>query len=180
MKPFFRLVRLVPLVLLLASCGTSVVAGSHMPTPVDVSNRPTFAWVPNPDAIHGDPRLEGNQFFEDRLQEAVAWHLSLRGIRPTVSAPTFTVHHHLTLSEHAYFEEVMDDAGVTRVDTYPYERGSVTVHMMDAATGGTVWVGWAQANIEPALTSPDAMQRWVYDVVGAMFEKWPIPGRDGS
>lgn len=174
------LLRLSPL-LLLAACGPSVNSGSHMPTPIDVSGRPTFRWDQTSDVVVGDRRLEGNPFFEDRLHETVAWHLALRGIRPLVDgSPTFLVHHHLTLDNHVYIDEIMDDAGVTRVEQYPYERGSVTVHMIDADTRSTVWVGWAEANIEPALKSPEAMRRWVDEIVAAMFAKWPIPTREGG
>lgn len=175
MKSFVRLFIPLSLPLLVAACGPSITSGSHMPTPIDVTGRPTFRWNDGSNVVAGDPRLEGNPFFEERLYEAVAWHLALRGVRPLVDgAPAFLVHHHLTLDQHVYIEEIMDDAGVSRVEQYPYERGSVTVHMLDAATGSTVWVGWAEANIEPALKSPEAMRRWVDEVVAAMFEKWPM------
>ena len=51
------------------------------------------------------------------------------------------------------------------------------VHIVDARTGEDQWVGWAQASVESALTGPDAMRAWVYDLVGAMFQNWPVPPR---
>jgi hypothetical protein len=179
MNPVARLAHILPIVLL-SGCGVSITAGSHMPSPIDVGDGPTFAWNQGSDRVGGDPRLEGNQFFEESLHEAVAWHLALRGIREASASPTYLIHHHLTLAEHAYVEEVMNDAGVSRTETVSYEEGSVTVHIVDAATGGTVWLGWAQADVEPALHGPEEMRRWVYDLVGSMFRKWPVPQNVGG
>ena len=60
-----------------------------------------------------------------------------------------------------------------------YEGGSVVIHMEDVRTGRDVWFAWADANIEPALTSPDAMKNWVYKPVGDMSEEWDVPPRGG-
>jgi hypothetical protein len=53
----------------------------------------------------------------------------------------------------------------------------VVLHIVDARSGDDLWVAWAQANIEPALASPDAMRGWVYGLVGEMFERWNVPER---
>lgn len=165
---------------MLSACGVPIVAGSHFARDLTGTRGATFAWDQSGDLVLGDPRLEGNSFFEDRLHEAVEWHLALRGIRLARSSPTFVAHHHLTLTEHEYVEEVMDDAGIPWTQSYTYEQGSVAVHLVDAATGETVWLAWAQADIRPALAGPDQMQAWVYGLVNEMFRRWPIPSRTGE
>ena len=49
--------------------------------------------------------------------------------------------------------------------------------IVDARSGEDVWVGWGEANVEPAFASPAAMERWVYDLVGHMFKDWPVQPR---
>ena len=63
------------------------------------------------------------------------------------------------------------------VATDVYEGGSMVVHIEDARTGEDVWVAWGQANVEPAFIGPENMRRWVYNLVGSMFDDWPVPPR---
>lgn len=168
------------LVPVLAACGVPIQSGAHLAPSWEINRRATFRWNDVADRTAGDTRLEDNRFFHDRLHEAVEWELSLRGIRYGETDPDLLIHHHLSLADHAWEQEVTDEAGVTRTETEIYEGGSIVVHIVDARTREDVWVAWAQANIEPALVSPDAMRNWVYDLVGRMFNDWPVPARDGA
>jgi len=168
------------LIPLLAGCGVPIESGAHLSPAWDAGRRATFAWRDEADRTLGDPRLEGNRFFHERLHEAVEWELSLRGIHYSATNPDLLIHHHLTLADHAWEQEVTDEAGVTHTESEIYEGGNVVIHVVDTRTGDDVWVGWARANIEPALVSPDAMRNWVYDLVGAMFSDWPVPERSAS
>jgi hypothetical protein len=161
----------------LSGCGVPIASGSHFALELEPAAQPTFAWRDESDRIVGDSRLEGNRFFHQRLHEAVEWELSLRGIRYSENDPDLLIHHHLSLADHVMESEVIDDSGATTTESYVYEGGSVVMHIEDARTGEDVWVAWAQANVEPALRSPDAMRGWVYDMVGNMFSRWPVPPR---
>jgi hypothetical protein len=153
------------------------MSGSRFGTGADASTPLTFAWNQDRDLVVGDPRLQNNLFFEERLHEAVEWELSLRGFRRTDGDPDLLIHHHLTLADHELVEEIIDQEGYSRTEVYSFEEGTVAVHLVDARTGQTYWVAWGQANIEPALYGPDAMQEWVYDIVHQMFRSWSIPVR---
>jgi hypothetical protein len=137
----------------------------------------TFSWNQDRDLVIGDPRLANNQFFEDRLHDAVEWELSLRGFRRVDESPDLLIHHHLSLADHEMVQEIIDQSGASSTEVYSFEEGTVVVHIVDTRAGGAFWVGMAQANIEPALAGPDAMRDWVYDVVGLMFNEWPMPTR---
>jgi hypothetical protein len=160
-----------------AGCGVPVQSGAHFATGVQPPARTTFAWNDAADRTQGDVRLEDNALFHTLLHEAVEWELNLRGIRHTDSNPALLIHHHLSLADHELETEVIDGEGYQSTETYVYEGGSVVLHIVDARTESDAWVAWAQANVEPALTSPAAMRRWVYDLVGKMFEDWPVPPR---
>jgi hypothetical protein len=160
-----------------AGCSVPIQSGAHFASGREPGQETTFAWNDEADRTQGDVRLEDNAFFHARLHEAVEWELNLRGIRHSESNPALLIHHHLSLADHEMEREVVDDAGVATSETEIYEGGSVVLHIVDAQTGDDVWVAWAQANIEPALTNPDAMRSWVYDLVGEMFDDWPVPER---
>ncbi len=162
------------LVPLLASCGPAIRSGMHSAPGAALDGDLTFLWDQESDRAYGDPRLEGNRFFEDRLHEAIEWELALRGIHWTDSAtPTLRVHHHLSLTDHRWQEEIAEEGGYTRTEEFTAEEGSVMVHILDAMTGKEVLVGWALADVDAAIADPDAMRSWVYALVGRMFEPWP-------
>ena len=172
------------LLFFVASCATPVTSGSYFdPTAFFSPDRGggqgvTFAW--DQETVIGDPRLANNEFFEERLHEAVEWELSLRGFRRDDLFPRLLLHHHLTLADHELLLEGPDDPASESIGptTFVFEEGSVVVHLADLETGDDLWLGWAVANVEPALEGPDQMRTWVYRIVGEMFKDWPIPERD--
>lgn len=177
MRSMTRWTSLLVLPLALAACGVPIMSGSQFASGADPSEPLTFAFNQSRDMAAGDPRLQNNQFFEDRLHEAIEWELGLRGIRHVEDSPDILVHHHLTLSDHDMVDQIIDEQGMSRTEVYSFEEANVVVHLVDAETGGNFWVGWAQANVEPALRGPDAMRGWVYDLVERIFANWTVPGR---
>jgi len=161
----------------IASCSVPIQSESSLTPGVDLGILRTFAWDQDLALPSGDPRLENNHFFLDRMHEAIEWELSLRGFRHEESAPDLLLHHHLTLADHELVDEVIDDSGVTITRQFSYQEEPVMVHAADPESGADLWVAWAWANVEPALVSPDAMRGWVYSLVNEMFSDWPVPGR---
>lgn len=178
-----RSVLLAGLAFAMASCSTPVTSGSYFdPTAFFTPNRgggqgATFAW--DESTVTGDPRLANNQFFTDWLHEAVEWELALRGFQPDELFPRLLLSHQITLVDEELTIEGPSDPTTESVgaSTYVFEEGSVVVQVADLETGRNLWMGWAAANVEPALEGPDEMRIWVYQIVGAMFEDWPVPGR---
>jgi len=157
----------------LAACGIAPHGATPPPAP---ASGLTFAWHQAGDQVLGDSRLEGNQLFEQSLHEAVAWELSMRGIHYDESAPKLLVHHHLRLANHELVSEMMDEEGNRITETYTYDEGSVVVHI-HFPDDRNFWIGWADADVAPALGGPEEMRKWVYKRVHEMFKTWPIPPR---
>lgn len=161
----------------LSACGVPIQSGAHFTENWAADRHATFAWRDERDRVVGDSRLVGNQFFHRRMHDAVEWELALRGIRYNEDDPDIMVHHHLSLADHSYETEVLDDSGEMMVQTETYEAGNLVIHMVDARNGDDLWISWGRANVEPALASPENMEGWVYDLVGQMFERWPVAER---
>ena len=136
----------------LAACGVPVRTGTYSPPGSQAAPGTTFAWNEQRDRVVGDPRLENNQFFEDRLHEAIEWELALRGIRHDESSPDLMVHHHLTLADHEFVQEMYDEAGNPMSEVYEYEGGTVVVHLVNATTNATAGTGNWDIYINPAAS----------------------------
>ena len=174
MQARHRSIAAAGLVFVLAACGPTIRSGMRRAPDAQLGGGLTFVWDQESDRVYGDVRLEGNRFFEDRLHEAVEWELALRGIHRTDAATgDLRVHHHLSLTDHTWEEEIAEEGGYTRTELLTAEEGSVVVHVVDAATGKDIWVGWAEAAVDVAFTDPDSMRSWVYALVGEMFDGWP-------
>jgi hypothetical protein len=159
----------------IASCGVSIQSESALTPGVDLGSLQTFAWDQEMDLPSGDPRLENNHFFLDRMHEAIEWELSLSGFRHDESSPDLLLHHHLTLADHGLpADSVIDDSGFVTTRPYSYEEGTVMVHAADPETSGSRGGG---PTSNQRLLSPDAMRTWVYSIVREMFRDWPVPGR---
>ena len=100
----------------------------------------------------------------------------MRGIRYQESASTLLVHHHLSLAGHEMETEVVDESGNKVTEVSSYDEGSVAVHL-HYPDGRTLWVGWARADMGPAIEGPESMRKWVYAIVHNMFKSWPVPVR---
>ncbi len=183
MRAPIRLLFTACLALAVASCGVPIASdaffapGAFFSPDAAGSRGLTFAWNQESDQMMGDPRLQTNPFFEDRIHEAVEWELSLRGMRRVESSPDLFVHHHSTLADHVYVTDVVDDSGVTTSEVFSYEEGTIVVHLADPGSEEDLWVAWAAANVEAALAGPDDMRMWVYAIVEEMFKDWPVLGR---
>jgi hypothetical protein len=173
-----KLASMAVLASVVTACGVPIQSGTYRSPSAQLDRGLTFAWNEESDRETGDSRLEGNRFFEERLHEAIEWELALRGIHPAEGgAPDLRIHHHLTLEDHDYAADVVDESGVSSTEVYTIEEGNVVVHLVDADSGETLWIGWGQANVEPALTSPANMSDWVYALVREIFDDWAVPGR---
>lgn len=159
--------------LLTTACAIPITSRSQFAPGWGPERRATFAWQDRRDRVVGDARLSGNEFFHQRLHEAVAWELSLRGMRYSEDEPDLLIHHHLSLTDHELESIVVDEMGVEYTDSYVYEDGSLVIHIVHARTGEDVWIGWGAGNVEPAFNSPEAMRSWVYELVGEIFDDWP-------
>ena len=171
---WFALMLAIPM---LTACSIPIRSAAHVAPSFEPARQATYAWRDTLDRVQGDSRLEGNEYFHERLHEAVGWELSLRGFRYDDADPDLFIHHHLSLADHFMESEIIDEAGMSTTETYTYEGAGLVVHIVDARTGEDMWVAWAEASVEPAFRSPDAMSRWVYDLVGDMFKDWPVPPR---
>lgn len=162
-----------------AACSVPIQAGADFSRGTDFSPYRTFAWGPSDALPTGDPRLDNNPFFQERVRAAVEAELTNRGYELVSESADLLVHYHASVRDRVDVFETdreygYDPEGSTQV--VQYEEGTLVVDMADAATKRVLWRGWAQGDLGSALADRDRMERHVQDGVARMFEEFPAAG----
>jgi hypothetical protein len=162
-----------------AACSVALTAGADFDPNVDFDRYHTFAWDEADELPTGDPRLDDNPFFVQRLHTTIQARLGERRIRYSADNPDLLVHHHATVRDRV--EVIAADrergyeptASGEGAEVIQWEEGTILVDIADAETRQIVWRGWAMADVEQALNDPVKMTELVYDAVAKMFELFP-------
>lgn len=176
MRPIARLTVAVLGALALSACATTSV-GSFVERNIELGHYRTYTWGPADGQATGDPRLDNNEFFEERVQDAVEGHLNVRGFVKTESAvPDLLVHFYANVSQE------VDPDGVDRpyatceeCKPFVFDTGTIVVDLVDAHTHRLVWRGWAKGNIDGVVDNQSWMEKRVDETVERILEQLP-PG----
>lgn len=166
-----------------SACAMGIAAGADFPPNVDFTRYATFSFDEPDDRPVGDPRLENNPFFEDRVHAAIAVELAARGITRGSDGPTLVVHHHATVRDRVEVYEVDRREGFGTPEygegtqVVQYEEGTFLIDIADAETNDIIWRGWARFDIGRALANPQTMAETIDEAVGAMFRRFPVEER---
>jgi hypothetical protein len=165
--------------LVVAGCATIRVS-SHSDRGLIWSKYTTYDWGPADALPAGDPRLDKDPFFEDRVEGAIEKAMAKRGFvrAPASGQPDLLIHYHASITERldvdrldrssAYCATAECSSGVTR-----YEAGTLVVDIVDATSNVLIWRGWAQGSVEGVLGNRDRLRRRIDESVTRMFESLP-------
>ena len=165
-----------------AGCATLIVS-SHIERGVNFADYLTYDWGPPDNLPVGDPRLDNNPFFNDRLQGAIEKGLAARGYERvnTGVEPQLLLHYHASVNQkvdvykedHPYGYCYGDDCAARVVE---FEEGTLILDIVDAATKKVVWRGWAQDAMDGVINNQDRLERQVDDSVAKMMLLLPKGG----
>jgi hypothetical protein len=142
---------------LLPACSAMRVS-SHVERGVDFTRYRTFDWG-IPDALPtGDPRLDNDRYFEDRVEGAIEKLMAERGytrVEPG-AAPDVRIHYHAVVDRRLDINEADRRDGICRPEgctpgIVDYQQGTLVVDLVDVRTNRLVWRGWAQEGIDGVL-----------------------------
>jgi hypothetical protein len=174
MRPTARLTVAALGAVLLSACATANIR-SFVERGVDVRQYRTYSWGPVVEQATGDPRLDNNQFFQERIQAAVERHLNARGFeKTTAEASDLLIHYHASV------EQVVNPNGLDRpyascdaCEPYVYDAGTIVIDLVDARTHRLVWRGWAEGGIDGVVDDQTWMEKRVDDTVARIMERLP-------
>jgi hypothetical protein len=157
----------------LAGCAATV--RSYVDRTADFATYRTYAWGPVDTFSTGDPRLDNNTFFRDRLQTAANAQFTARGFEQReIEGADLLLHYHISVTQHIDVNAIDQRYGYCdECRPEVYDAGTLTLDLIDARTGRLVWRGWADRSIEGVLDQQDWMERQIDEAVVRILERLP-------
>lgn len=161
----------------LTACAT-VGVSSYRDRQADFTRYRTFDWGPADALPTGDPRLDQNAYFQDRLQGAVERGLAHRKLERSEkgASPDLLIHYHANISRRLNVNQVDYAYGYTvdvQSQIHEYEAGTLVLDIVDTRTQEVVWRGWAQGNMTDLLRDEGKMTAWIESAVQRMLAQLP-------
>jgi hypothetical protein len=121
----------------------------------DFSRYRSYAWAPADGVSTGDPRLDNNRFFSQRVEEAVDMQLAARGFERASAATA-----DLLVRVHARM--VQRD-----------EVGTLLVDLTDRRTNTLAWRGWADDAFDAVIDDQRWMEATIDNAVARILARLP-------
>lgn len=179
MSSSFRLVRFAAFTisaLALAGCAT-VSVGSFRDRGADFTRYRTYDWGPPDSWSTGDPRLDNNPFFQERVRADVDEQLATRGFEKTTSGrPDLRIRYRASVTQR------IDSPGIDRESgycvthdcgPYVYEAGTLLIDLVDTGTNRLVWRGWAEGSVDGVIDNQQWLEQRVDAAVTRIFKQLP-------
>lgn len=169
-------VALVGFAVPVAGCA-AVTVGSYENSAIEFTRYSTFGWGPDALTPTGDPRLDNNPFFNDRIRDAVGRELTARGFE-LVPADTadLLVHIHASVTQEVDVGLVDQPYGFCdEGDCEPsvYDAGTLVVDLVDLDTNALAWRGWEESIFGDVIDNQAAMERLIDGSVHRILSRLP-------
>lgn len=180
MRARFRLFRFmggVSAAIALTACAATMHIDSYADRLADFSKYRTYSFAPADRVSTGDPRLDNNPFFNDRMQGDIEKQLAAKGFEKTVSATADLLVHY-----HGSFRQQVDVNGIDREYGYcktgdcrpsVYDAGTLMVDFVDARTNTLVWRGWAEGSVDGVIDNQTWLEQKVDDAITRILGRLP-------
>ena len=154
-----------------------VKVASFADSRADFASYRTYAWADDAARTTGDPRLDNNPFFHDRLQRDADIQLARRGYEKAGSGPAdLTLHYYASVTQDVDVTkargggyEVCRTCGVPSV----YEAGSIVFDLVDQKTNKLIWRGWATGSMDGAIDNQAFMEERIDAAVARVISTLP-------
>jgi hypothetical protein len=161
----------------LAACAVPIRVNSYVERGADLRRYRTFDFAPADAVPTGDPRLDGNPFFQERVRAAVETHLGTRGYERTAAGtPDFRVHVHVSVVQDIDVNEIDQPNGYCAPGVcrpFVYEAGTLLLDLVDAHTNKLLWRGWAESHIDGVVDNQAWMEQRIDVAVAKIMAKVP-------
>lgn len=174
MRPLVRLSVAALAALALTGCATTNVR-SFVERGVDVQQYRTYSWGPAREQATGDPRLDNNRFFQERIEAAIERNLNARGFEKARAGES-----DLLIRYYASVEQQVNANGADQPYTscegcqpYVFDAGTIVIDLIDARTRRMVWRGWDEGSIDGVVDNQAWLEKRVDESVARIVERLP-------
>jgi len=176
MYPLLRLVGTATAAFVLAGCA-SMQVNSYIGRGVDFAQYRSYTWAPTDRLSTGDPRLDNNPFFQERLRADVEKQLATRGFeKREAGTPDLLVHYHASVNQRIDVNGVDREFGYCdrgECQPFAYDAGTIVLDLVDARTNALVWRGWAKDNMDGVIDNQDWMEEKIDQAVTRIMQTLP-------
>ena len=169
-----RLTVIAVAALALSACATMSVR-SFQERDATLTRYHTFDWIPSGDRETGDPRLDNNPFFHNRIHSVIENQLTRYGLAHDAEGmPDVLVHYHASVTQKINPNGAdQPSAPGEYAEPYVFDAGSVVIDLVDFRTGKLLWRGWADDVMDGAIDSQDWMEKTVDEAVTKILAQLP-------
>jgi uncharacterized protein DUF4136 len=161
------------LAITVAGCATTRVY-SFLERGTDFARYRTYDWATDAPRTTGDPRLDSNPFFEERVQHAVDEQLARRGFEKTTSGTSeLRLHYHASISQELDLAGADLRYGVNASSPYVYDAGTLVIDLVDNRTDKLIWRGWSEGGLDNAIDNQDFMEARIDETVRRIMDRLP-------
>ena len=174
-----RLGALAAIVISALSIGCAVRSvHSYLERGVDLGRYQRYVWGPADRSATGDPRLDNNQIFEDRVRAAVDAQLASRGFKKAASgSPQLLIQYHVKLEQQIGRVDPAVSASCQDCRPFVYDAGTLMIDLVDARTNSLLWRGWVEADVDGVVDNQHWMEEQIDEAVARIFERLPRTSR---
>jgi hypothetical protein len=175
MRQLRRLGLLMATVLIVNGCA-SINISSYVRQGTELSKYRTYAWRAADSLSTGDPRLDNNRFFDERVRRDVETQLAVKGfVKATGGTPDVLVGYHANVTQQIQGQDLDRSARCTDDDcpSEVYEAGTLLIDLVDARTNELLWRGWSEGTIDGVIDDQKWLEETVDNVVRRIFRQLP-------
>jgi hypothetical protein len=162
-------------------CAASMRVNSFADRGTDFARYRTYSWDAAGRQATGDPRLDNNPFFHERLRTEVENQLAARGLaRITIGTPELLVRVHTSMAQRidpggadAAYGVGQGNGYADYGEPYVYDAGTITIDFIDARTNKVVWRGWVEGNMDGVVDDQTWMERKIDTTVTRILSRLP-------
>jgi hypothetical protein len=144
---------------------------TYVPRSTDLTRYHTYAWAPPGAFPTGDPRLDNNTLFIERLQRAVERQMARKGWATAAGDQAdLVIHFHARVDQRLELTDV-HGAGRTNEDSgggpVIYDAGTLLLDVIERRSNTLVWRGWAEGSVEGVIDN----QAWLNEKIDAVVAR---------
>jgi uncharacterized protein DUF4136 len=162
-------------ILPLAACA-AVTVNSYSQRSFDIGRYHTYAWGPPDTHGTGDPRVDNNRFFEERVRQQVDRELAARGFEKVAGVADLLIHYHASFSQKLdvrTLDRQYEPCAPGDCSAFVYDAGTLMVDLVDARANTLLWRGWAEGSMDGAIDNQAWLESRVDDAVLRILRRLP-------
>lgn len=165
-----------------AACAVPIRVNAYAERAADLTRYRTYDFAPVEPTSTGDPRLDSNPFFNERVRAAVDAGMTAKGYERVLSGPPdVLVHFHASVVQNIDVVDVDRQHGYCDQENckpFVYDAGTLLMDLVDAKTKTLVWRGWAESTFDGLVDNQAWLEQRIDTSIARILDK--MPRRTGS